>query len=88
MIATFGVLSVRIAEPHSIHLWIPLPLFLLWLILLPLAVVWVPLVFITCWIVEVNPWRAISVTWQLLAGLRNTRLHVDHRKATVYVSFF
>ena len=84
MIPMVGVMALRI-EPKGRRWWIPLPLFLLWLILLPLAIVLVPVVIVVCAIVDINPFQAIGTAWQLLAGLRNIRVDVQTREADVHV---
>ena len=86
MIPMVAVLALR-TEPRGRRWWIPLPLFLLWLILAPLAIVWVPLVIVVCAIVDINPFQAMGTTWQLLAGLRNLQLDVETREADVVLRF-
>lgn len=86
MIPMVAVLALR-TEPRGRRWWIPLPLFLLWLILAPLAIVWVPVVIVVCAIVDINPFQAMATTWQLLAGLRNLRLDVETREADVVLRF-
>ncbi|HEX6509645.1 MAG TPA: hypothetical protein VF221_18605, partial [Chloroflexota bacterium] len=61
---------------------------LLWLALLPLAVVWLPALVIVSLVLEVNPWRVLTISGQLLAGLRNLRVHVEERDVHVHLMFF
>ena len=82
-----GVVTLR-TQPAGRRWWIPLPLFLLWLVLLPLAVVWLPAVVVVNLVLEINPWSVLTVSWQLLAGLRNLRVQVHEREADVQVMFF
>lgn len=82
-----GVVALR-TRPAGRRWWIPLPLFLLWLVLLPLAVVCLPALVIVSLVLEINPWRAMTISWQLLAGLRNLRVQVEEREVDVLVKFF
>ena len=86
MIPMVGVLELRVHRQGR-RWWIPLPLLLLWLILLPLAVVWVPAVIVTCLVLEIDPLEVFGVTWQLLAGLRNLLVQVEQRDASVRILF-
>lgn len=81
-----GVVGLR-TRPAGRRWWIPLPLFLLWLVLLPLAVVWLPTVVIVSLALEMSPWRVLATAWQLLAGLRDLRVQVEEREASVHVMF-
>lgn len=86
MIPMVAVLALR-SDPRARRWWIPLPLFLLWLILAPLAIVWVPVVIVVCAIVDIDPFRAMTTAWQLLAGLRNLRLDVQTHEADIRMTF-
>ena len=55
-----------------------LPLFLAWLLLLPLLLVLLPFFVIGCLVARMNPWRMISTGWQVVTGLRGTNLEVQH----------
>ena len=84
MIPLVGIVSVN-HRPHSrsFRLWIPL--FLLWLLLLPLAVLAFPVLLIVCLISRVNPFEAIATFWHILAALKDTHIEVDNRNALVLV---
>lgn len=82
-----GVVGLR-TQPAGRRWWIPLPLFLLWLVLLPLAVVWLPAVVIVSLVLDINPWRVLTTSWQLLAGLRSLRVQLEEREVDVHVMFF
>lgn len=55
-------------------LWIPL--FLAWLILLPLAVVLFPVMALACLFVRINVLRLYATAWGIVAGLSQTRVEV------------
>jgi uncharacterized membrane protein len=79
MIPFVAVVSLRNQESRTFRLWIPL--FLIWLLLLPLAVVLSPFIFIACLVCRVNPFRGVAVIWQILNALKDTECEIDHRSA-------
>lgn len=85
MIPLVAAVAVRPNRASRRRIWIPLPLFLLWLLLLPLTPVLVPLFFIACRANRISGPRALGVIWQLLSGLGRTRIEVDHPDASIHI---
>ena len=81
MIPFVAVVSLRNQESRTFRFWIPL--FLIWLLLLPLAVLLSPFVFIACLFCRVNPFRGVAVVWLILNALADTNIEVEHRSAGV-----
>ena len=79
MIPFVAVVSLRNQESRTFRLWIPL--FLFWLLLLPLGILLSPLIFIAGLVCRVNPLRGVAVIWQILNALTDTELEVEHRSA-------
>jgi uncharacterized membrane protein len=79
MIPFVAVVSLRNQQSRTFRLWIPV--FLVWILLLPLAVLMSPFVFIACLVCRVNPFRGVPVLWQILNALTDTELEVEHRSA-------
>jgi hypothetical protein len=79
MIPFVAVVSLRNQESRTFRLWIPL--FLVWLLLLPLGILLSPFIFIVCLVCRVNPLRGVAVIWQILNALTDTELEVEHRAA-------
>lgn len=79
MIPFVAVVSLRNNDSRTFRFWIPI--FLIWLVLLPLAVVLSPFIFIACLVCRVNPLRGVAVTWQILTALGDTDVEVEHRSA-------
>lgn len=79
MIPFVAVVSLRNNDSRTFRFWIPL--FLIWLLLLPLAVMLSPFIFIACVICGVNPFRGVAVMWQILTALADTNVEVEHRSA-------
>lgn len=81
MIPLVAVVSLRNQESRTFRLWIPL--FLVWLLLLPLAILLSPFIFIACLFCHVNPWRGVALLWQILTALADTNVEVEHRSAAM-----
>ena len=81
MIPFVAVVSLRDQDSCTFRLWIPL--FLIWLLLLPLAILLSPFVFIACLFCRVNPFRGVAVMWQILNALTDANIEVEHRSAGV-----
>ena len=58
------------------RLWIPIPLFLLWLLLLPLCVLALPFFVWACRAQQVPAGRTLAAGWALLRGLRGARVEL------------
>ena len=79
MIPFVAVVSLRNQQSRTFRLWIPL--FLIWLLLLPLAILLAPFIFIACLVCRVNPWRGVRLLWQILTALADTNVEVEHGSA-------
>ena len=79
MIPFVAVVSLRNQESRTFRVWIPL--FLIWLLLLPLAILLSPFIFIACLICRVNPLRGVAVMWQILNALTDANIEVEQRSA-------
>ena len=79
MIPLVAVVSLCNQKSRTFRLWIPL--FLVWLLMLPLAIVLSPFLFIACVACRVNPFRGVAVTWQILNALADTNVEVEHCSA-------
>ncbi|HUC28803.1 MAG TPA: hypothetical protein VMR80_04440 [Candidatus Acidoferrum sp.] len=79
MIPFVAVVSLRNQQSRTFRLWIPLVL--IWLLLVPLALLLSPFIFIACLVCRVNPFRGLAVVWQVLNALTDTELEVEHRAA-------
>jgi hypothetical protein len=86
MIPLVAVVSLRGRESRTLRIWVPL--ILLWLLLVPIVLVLSPLIFAGCLACRVNPFRALSVTWQILRALNDTECEIEHRSAGVSICVF
>jgi len=84
-----AVVAVRAGwRSSNRRFWIPVPLFLVWLLALPFVVLALPIFVIACPASRVDPFRALQVLWQLLCALRKTHVSVEHREASILVHIF
>ena len=79
MIPFVAIVSLRNQESRTFRLWVPL--FLVWLLVLPLALLLSPFIFIACLFCRVNPFQGVAVMWQILNALADTNVEVEHRSA-------
>ena len=86
MIPFVAVVSLRDQESRTFRVWIPMVL--IWVMLLPLAVVVSPVIFIACVVCRVNPFRGVGVMWQILVALADMRVDVEHRSAGMSFHIF
>ena len=79
------LLTVRIggAGSRGVPLWVPL--FLVWLLLLSLALLLLPLFLVGCLIGMVNPFRVLWVFWGILNGARGTSVEAANGRHAVLI---
>ncbi len=84
---TPNIAIVHVENPHwrGIHLW--LPLFLLWIPLILLSPLIFLVVFAVCLAGRINPWHAIAAFWGLVCSLPGTDVRVcaDGNRVTVRI---
>jgi hypothetical protein len=84
---TPNVAIVHVTNPHwrGIHLW--LPLFLLWIPLIILSPLILLVVLGVCLAVRMNPWRVLAALWRLSCSLPGTDVRVcaDGNRVTVRI---
>lgn len=86
MIPFVAVVSLQNRESRTFRLWIPL--FLIWLLLVPVAILVTPFIFFGCLFCRVNPLRGVAVFWQILIALADTKVDVEHRSAGMSFHIF
>ena len=79
------LLTVRIggAGSRGVPLWVPL--FLVWLLLLPLALLLLPLFLVGSLIGMLNPFRVLWVFWRILNGARGTSVEAANGRHAVLI---
>jgi hypothetical protein len=77
---------LAIIRVDRLRLWIPL--FLVWLLLLPFLVLVLPLIMLVCLLNQINPFRALGAFWRVLSALSGTNIEVNDKNAVVVVRIF
>ncbi len=67
-------------------LYFGFPLWLAWLLLLPLAIVMLPALLLVCLVRLIDPWRVVSIFWGILRALKGTEVEVVDRSHLVAIS--
>lgn len=83
MIPMLLTISVRARGVRPIRVW--LPLFLIWILLLPFLVLIVPAVMILGAIARLNPLAAVGSLFAVFCALAGTHIEVEAPDATVLV---
>jgi|HubBroStandDraft_5_1064220.scaffolds.fasta_scaffold250025_2 hypothetical protein len=78
--------SLDESKVHGFRLVIPF--LLLWVLLLPLLLLIVPVLFVACLCVRVNPFRAIGVLFRILAALKGTNVEVANDRFSILLNIF
>jgi hypothetical protein len=78
-------IRVKNAQGRAFNLWIPL--FLLWLLLAPFAIVVLPVFLVLSLVLDFDPLRALSTAGGLLVGINGTHVEVDRPDGFVFVHF-
>ncbi len=83
MMSLFSV-TIR-KKPRGGFMGFQIPMFFLWLLLLPLALLLAPLVFVACLVQEINPFRAFAAFWRTLTALRGTEFELGKNEHSIEV---
>jgi hypothetical protein len=79
MIPFVAVVSLRNEDSRTFRFWIPLCL--IWILLLPVAVLLSPLIFVACLFCRVNPFLAFGLIWQILCAMGKTGFELERQTA-------
>ena len=71
---------------RGIRLWVPL--FLIWLLLLPFVLVLLPVFFVVCAVMDVNPFATLGAFLAVLGSLGGTHVEVDSPDAAVFIHVY
>jgi len=84
MIPLLAEIRIRTGKHRNLSL-VGVPLFILWLVLLPFAILLLPFFVLACLFGQVNPLRAIAVFWQVFASLSGTHVEINDNASSVLV---
>jgi len=71
---------------RGIRLWVPL--FLIWLLLLPFLLVLLPVYFVVCAVVDIDPLRTLGAFIAVLGNLNGTHVEVESPQASVFIHVY
>ncbi|HEY2883866.1 MAG TPA: hypothetical protein VGJ08_01465 [Rhizomicrobium sp.] len=71
---------------RGIRLWVPL--FLIWLLLLPFLLVLLPVYFVVCAVVDIDPFKTLGAFIAVLGNLNGTHVEVESRQASVFIHVY
>lgn len=69
-------LTLRLRTGRGTSVRLGLPLFLVWLALLPVALVLLPLFVVACVVARINPLGALAFGWSLLRATCGTHIEI------------
>jgi hypothetical protein len=55
---------------------------------LPVVLLLLPVFFVACLVVRVNPIQALSVFWDIVTTLKGTDIEVDERDCSILIRIF
>ena len=84
MIPLFAVIRVRGPRRFSLYL----PLFLLWILLLPFALVILPVAALLLFVRGRKPLRTLAAGYGLLSSMRGTHVDVTSPDASIFVHVY
>ena len=82
MIPMLAIVQTR-RPPRALRLWVPL--FLVWIVLLPLIVLLLPVSCIAAWLLGMRPLRALGVLFRVANALPGTRVEIDRCSSSVVI---
>ncbi|MBL6853886.1 MAG: hypothetical protein ISS15_00365 [Alphaproteobacteria bacterium] len=71
---------------RGLRLWVPV--FLIWILLLPFVLVLLPVFFILCAVIDIHPFRTLGAFLQLLGSLGGTHIEVDNPDTSVFIHVY
>jgi hypothetical protein len=84
MIGSMVTITIRKKRERGI-LHIGFPLCALWLVLLPVAILMLPVFLVVCLVALLDPCRVVSVLWGMLRALNGTEVEVDDHSHLVAI---
>jgi len=85
MIPLRGTIQIE-NRPHRRFFTCIIPLFLVWLLLLPLALLLLPVFLTACLVVHINPFPLLSALWRVITALKGTTVEFDDGQHAVLVN--
>lgn len=84
LLAVVHILPTEVRR--GIRLWVPL--FLIWLLLLPFLLVLLPVYFVVCAVVDIDPFKTLGAFVAVLGNLTGTHVEVASPQASVFIHVY
>ena len=84
MIPLVAIIRIRHDEHKPLSVWIPVVLF--WILLLPFAILGLPILIVVCIAKGVDPFRAIPAGLGFIGALTGTHIEVENQRARVEIT--
>ena len=84
MLAVVHILPSR--SHRGLRLWVPL--FIVWLLLLPFILVLLPVYFVVCAVMDIAPFATLGAFFAVLGSLNGTHVEVDSPTASVFIHVY
>jgi hypothetical protein len=85
MIPLTATVGIRRKYPRTSHFRLWIPLFLIWLLLAPVALLLLPLLCIACLLANLNPFRVIADLGRVIGALKGTHVEAGDHSTQVVV---
>ena len=69
---------------RSLRLW--LPLFVLWLLVLPFLIVALPIAAVVLWVLGRKPFAVFAAWWGVLSAIPGSHIEVNGRRSSLQVA--
>jgi len=83
MIPLTAMVKMGATQNDGIRIWVPL--FLLWLLFVPLALLFSPLLCAACLLLRINLRNAPSAFWSTLCGLKGASVVFEKRNTSILI---
>jgi len=84
MLAVVRILPNR--QRRAVRLWVPL--FLVWLLLLPFVLVLLPVYFVVCAVMDIAPFATLGAFFAVLGSLNGTHVEVEAPQAAFFIHVY
>ena len=83
----FMIVHILPSRSHrGLRLWVPV--FLIWILLLPFVLVLLPVFFVVCAAIDIHPFKTLGAFMHLLGSLGGTHVEVDSPDANVFIHVY
>ena len=83
----FMIVHILPSRSHrGLRLWVPV--FLIWILLLPFVLVLLPVFFVVCAAIDIHPFRTLSTFMHVLGSLGGTHVEVESPDANIFIHVY